>query len=714
VRTGSADKPPGGPPPRKKRPGRFHCSLIGFVAAASLYVGVSLALPLGAQAASPTPAATPAPTISPTSGTSAVPASPLPQKFSHRSLSTSPIVWIDGPVDSYWDPYWGTLDHAVASYTGAADGSYPNVGDVYYGRIAVYTDLYPAPPGTAGPPDVNIGVILPPNSALAIDAIHQVSCYRGTTDVTNDPAANCPQDPLFVDSGNFCLCWHYDFLTHSIPLATTFSVVFPLFSLTPLTAGNPADRLSAYTQSSHNTLLNHLKPSVGVQVGAHDPAAVLPFISNGAYGGYVTAAYIQNIGTVPAEITIRYFDQLGQLTGSGDSVILAVNANWTVRQDNGHSMSPGYAGSARVYSDSYDDQPLATFVNEFAPGNLGDATGYTGVKQPSGTGTTLYAPTIANGAYGGYRTGIGLMNAGTAPTTITVTYRDLNGTAVKAQVINGVPAYGYYGVFSGDTGQPSDAKLPEGFAGSATITSSGTPIAAVVNETGPGGQFSSYNAVPGGATTLQAPTALNNGFGGYFTGIGVQNTTATPGVVNVTYYNSDGLSFPHSFQIAANGYLGVYQGSLTDGPPANPNGYTAVLESTVPIAAIVVEVAPGSASGAQQSTSYNTFPGGVRTANLPLVESAGPDGWSTGLGIMNTGATTTVTVNYYDGDTGTPVGVAQTRSLAANAFWGVFQPTSGLPAGRRATATVTVSFGGQVAVICNESNTTSFMSYNGQ
>ena len=625
------------------------------------------------------------------------------------------MVWISGPLDSYWDPYWGTLDEAVASYTGAVDGSYPNVGDVYYGRIAVQTDRYPAAPGTAGPPDVNIGVILPPNSALAIDAIHQVSCYRGTTDVTNDPAANCTQNPLFVDSGNFCLCWHYDFLTHSIPLATTFSVVFPLFSLTPLTAGNPAHRLSAYTQSSHNTLLNHVKPYVGVQVGARDPAAVLPFISNGAYGGYVTAAYIQNVGTVPAEITIRYFDQTGQLTGSGDGVILAVNASWTVRQDNGHSMSPGFAGSARVYSDSYNDQPLATFVNEFAPGNVGDATGYTGVRQPSGTGTSLYAPTIANGAYGGYRTGIGLMNAGNAPTTITVTYRDLNGIAVKAQVINGVPAYGYYGVFSGDAGQPWDAKLPEGFAGSATITSSGTPIAAVVNETGPGGKFSSYNAVPSGSTTLFAPAALNNAFGGYYTGMGIQNTSASAGTVSVTYYDASGTPTLKSFSIAAYGYLGVYQGSPTDGPPANPNGYTAVLQSNVPIAAIVVEVAPGSASGAQQSTSYNTFPGGISRANLPLVESAGSDGWSTGLGIMNTGTTsTTVTVNYYDIVTGAAVGTMQTQTLAPHAFWGLYQPSGGLASGSRATATVTVSFGGQVAVICNESNTTSFMSYNGQ
>ena len=46
--------------------------------------------------------------------------------------------------------------------------------------------------------------------------------------------------------------------------------------------------------------------------------------------------------------------------------------------------------------------------------------------------------------------------------------------------------------------------------------------------------------------------------------------------------------------------------------------------------------------------------------------------------------------------------------------WGLYQPTGGLPNGTRASAVVTTSGGGQVAVICNESNATSFMSYSGQ
>jgi hypothetical protein len=442
--------------------------------------------------------------------------------------------------------------------------------------------------------------------------------------------------------------------------------------------------------------------------------AVFPAMTNGAYGGYVTAATIKNIGSAPTTVRIVYFNQSGMSVGAGDVINnLPVNAGWTVRQDNGNSFPSNggnavQAGSAVVYS----SEPIASFVNEFPPGNVGDATSYTGVPVPSGVGTTLYAPTIVNNAYGGYTTGIGLLNQGSSPTDVTITYRAGDGTVVKTQTITALAAHAYQALYSGD---PVLA-LPAAFAGTATITSSaGQPLGAIVNETGPGGQFSSYDAVPTGSTLLNVPVALNNAYGGYFTGMGIQNTSASVGIVSVTYYDASGTATAKSFSIAANGSLGVYQGSATDGPPAGA-AYTAVIQSsTVSLAAIVNEVAPAGAGAARQSTSYNTFSAGSASLNLPLVENAGSDPWNTGEGIMNTGsASTAVQVSYYDSSTGAAIGTAQTLVLAPHAFWGLYQPTGGLPAGTRATAVITTASGGQVAVICNESSSTTFMSYDGQ
>jgi len=436
---------------------------------------------------------------------------------------------------------------------------------------------------------------------------------------------------------------------------------------------------------------------------ALERVAVLPALSNGAYGGYLTTAYIENLGQAPAAIRIDYSDGSGSRVGSGDVITtLAPHAVWTVRQNNGHSFPPGGAGSGVISS----SQPIAAFVNEF-PSGTSDATSYTAIAVSS-TGATLYAPAIANNAYGGYTTGIGLLNLGDVPTNVTITYRDANGNPVKVAGVAGLAPHGYIGLFSGDPA----LGLPPGFAGTATLTSEGQPVAAVVNEVGPGGQFSSYDAVPSGQPTLQAPTALSNAFGGFNTGIGIQNTSSTPGAVAISYYDSTGtLAKTSNFQIPANGYLGVYQG--TDVPAGAYTARISTPTTGVTLAAIVNEVAPANSTG-QQSTSYNTVAGGAASANLPLVESAGADGWSTALGIMNTGSTaTTVTVTYFDAATGAPVGTAQTQLLAPNAFWGLYQPTGGLPAGSRASAQVSTS-GGTVAVIGNESNATSFMSYDGQ
>ncbi len=452
--------------------------------------------------------------------------------------------------------------------------------------------------------------------------------------------------------------------------------------------------------TSGPTLAGPVTPT-GVPLGT--AMVVLPAVANAAYGGYTTVTQIENVSATPANVTVNYFDANGGLVGAGNSVAaLPANASWLLRNDNPGALPAASAGSAVVYS----DQPIAAFVNEFAPGGS-DATSYTGVSLTSGTGSTLYTPTIVNNAYGGYTTGIGLVNVSNSSATVTVTYRDGSGIVIKIQSLGTVSAGAYQGLYSGD---PTLA-LPSGFAGTATITSSAGNLAAVVNETGPGGQFSSYDAAPAGGTALFAPAALNNAFGGYNTGMAIQNTTGSTGTVTITYYDTAGAPTIKTFPIVANGYLGVYQGSATDGPA--PGAYTASITSTVAIASIVNEVAPSSTS-AQQSTAYNTFAAGSSSLHLPLVESAGPDAWSTGEGIMNTGtAATTVTVTYYDVATGAQVGTAQSLTVQPNAFWGLYQPAGGLPNGTRAAALVTTGAGGQIAVICNESNANLFMSYTG-
>ena len=486
--------------------------------------------------------------------------------------------------------------------------------------------------------------------------------------------------------------------------SVTVSAVTPAATITGLTNGAPYTFTVTATNGAGPGPASAASAAVTpLAVAKGGAVAALPSMASGAYGGYLTVAYLENVGSTPAHIRVQNFDTSGSPVGTGNSAAgLPAGATWTLRSDNAHSLGPGQPGSAFVYS----DQPLAIFVNEFAPNNSGDASSYSSIALPGGTATAIYAPTILNNGYGGYTTGIGLINTGSAATDVRITYRDGSGTTVKTQTLVAVAANSYQGLYSGDPA----LGLPAGFVGTATIESTSVPaqpLAAVINEVGPSGQFSSYDAVPAGSTTLYAPAALKNAYGGYNTGIGIQNTSATAGSVAITYFDSGGTATTHNFNLAAKGYLGIYQG--TDIPAAG--AYTAAITSTVPIAAIVNEVAPPQGA-AQAFTSYNPFAAGSSSLNLPLVESAGADGWSTGEGIMNTGAAaTTVTVTYHDSVTGAQVGSPQTMLLQPNASWGLYQPTGGLASGTRVSAVVTAGAGGQVAVVCNESNATSFMSY---
>jgi hypothetical protein len=81
---------------------------------------------------------------------------------------------------------------------------------------------------------------------------------------------------------------------------------------------------------------------------------------------------------------------------------------------------------------------------------------------------------------------------------------------------------------------------------------------------------------------------------------------------------------------------------------------------------------------------------------------------------MNTGGLPgDVTIRYFDAASGMLL-TSKTVTIPGQAFRGVYTPDD-LPAGARATATITApSMMSSVAVIVNESNATSFMSYGGQ
>ncbi len=431
-----------------------------------------------------------------------------------------------------------------------------------------------------------------------------------------------------------------------------------------------------------------------------------PALMNNAYGGYTTTVYLQNksgAALAPGAITITYYDTAGAQLGTGDSSpALANGAVWSVRQDNGHSFVPGGAGSGRVNT----SVPVVAFVNQEIAGQ--DGSSYSALPDPA-TGATVFAPAVMYQAYGGYTTGFGITNTGSATTTVTVTYRNPDGSAVATTRTQSLAPNAYWGLYQGETGTP----LSVGFHGTATITSSPAQnLAVIVNEVGPGG-FLTYSATNTGATTLYAPVVFNNAYGGYFTGMGIQNVSSSTANVTINYAGG-AATYSETFTVAPHGFAGIYNG------PGNgaglPDGFagSAVITSDQPLVAIVNEVIRS------QGTSYNMIAAGIPTVHMPLVENS-VNGFSTGFGVENVGTgSATVSIVYYDSVTGVQVGTGPTLTLAPGAFAGVYQGPGGdggIAAGNTATATMTVtnaSNGGKLAVIVNQQSGTSFMSYSGQ
>lgn len=121
----------------------------------------------------------------------------------------------------------------------------------------------------------------------------------------------------------------------------------------------------------------------------------------------------------------------------------------------------------------------------------------------------------------------------------------------------------------------------------------------MVNELLGSGDGMGYEGVLSGATPLNVPVVMDNAYGGWNTGIGVQNPSGSSAAVNVTYYDGNGVIIGSaSDTIPAWGCKGWYQGGALRGQAGS-----AKIVSSGPIAVIVNETGPGGIS-----ISYNGTP----------------------------------------------------------------------------------------------------------
>ena len=188
--------------------------------------------------------------------------------------------------------------------------------------------------------------------------------------------------------------------------------------------------------------------------------------------GWNTGLQVQNTGARTATITALLKANGDDASIWTETAVVGPGASATFYQPANPELPDSFVGSASVSTDA--GQVLVGVVNEVRSDST-MATAYEAVDQGA---TTLYVPLVYRG-YAGWNSGTQVQNLGASATTTTMTFYRQNGSVAASvqRTIEPGDSEPYY--------LPSISGLSDGFIGSAVGTSSGEPLAAIVNQVKP-------------------------------------------------------------------------------------------------------------------------------------------------------------------------------------------------------------------------------------
>lgn len=235
----------------------------------------------------------------------------------------------------------------------------------------------------------------------------------------------------------------------------------------------------------------------------------------------------------------------------------------------------------------------------------------------------------------GWSTSFTVQSGSQTPTSLSVSLYSETGREVLSLTASLPP-------FGSVTFEPSQISgLPPGFVGGA-IARASVPISGVVNEDRAGQDRLSYEGVSGGSRVVWVPLLMRE-FGGWNTGLQVQNLGDVASLTRVTYYTRD-VSAPlavSELQIEPRASRTLYQPADSRIPSNWVGGARVESVDGQPLAAIVNEI--------NERGPSMSYVGITRTAPAifaPLIfKNRG--GWDTGLQVQNASTVpTTVLVTY--------------------------------------------------------------------
>lgn len=293
-------------------------------------------------------------------------------------------------------------------------------------------------------------------------------------------------------------------------------------------------------------------------------------------------------------------------------------------------------------------QPIAAIVNELATGR---EMAYNALE--SGT-QKVFLPNITKQYYG-FSTPFYIQNSGEVEATVTIDFYDFNtgvhiSSATTTVVLAPSVSYEYDPLVVPNSQLPTNKQ----YAVVATAEE-GQSIVAAVNQIGPDTDLA-YTGFPYGGDTVYLPNMVKE-YAGYITPAVIQNVGDTTAYVTVEYYGFDGTEYP----LAGKKNYELHPGrSLPERPWTYPNDvlppgkqYSVVVRGQPGDELVAIVNQNRSLADHKDGSAYNGFLQGHRYVFLPNTVK-GYYGYLTPIVIQNVGETTaTVTVRYYDFNTGT-------------------------------------------------------------
>jgi len=405
-----------------------------------------------------------------------------------------------------------------------------------------------------------------------------------------------------------------------------------------------------------------------------DSNLYLPFVSSDPAWGWRTATTVQNTCTDTITITLRYFNTLGIEEDTITDTLPPLGSRVYTPTD-------VFSGSVLI-SATENIGAIAT-DSPLDSNREGDSLmSYRGVERWDG-GVEISLLPIYRG-YQGWNSRFAIQNTEDTTTPITITFYDLNGTAVYSQVDSLPPrsAHLYDGVeLSG---------LGTDFHGRAQVeTGSSKRVAGVVkavnSQTGEAVAHNNHPLEPASAPYVFLPLVTRR----HTSSIVVYNTGATEVTSNtLTLYDQDGITVttygPFSLAAYAVRSVSLNDPGWSPAVPAGFKGSAKVYRGSHHIDALADTTWPSIPS---TFTGYSGIDWGSAPFYVPFVSNSA-EGGVTQISVQNIADTEAeVAVTYYDGS-GSQAGreTAMVEPYAAHYF---DQAASGLPASFSGSAVVT-------------------------